>query len=87
MSTVLPKNWQPFREFVLSIACISVCIVMLKASIEFLIAEISFGGTAFPGFPSWIGQVIMPLGFFIILLRFIFRGIKQILTLLHGEPG
>jgi TRAP-type C4-dicarboxylate transport system permease small subunit len=85
MSFMLPKKWQPVQAFVLSIACIFICIVMVKASIEFLIIEISFGGILFLGFPSWIGQIIIPLGFLMILLRFVFQGIAQILTLVQGN--
>ncbi|MBN1851039.1 MAG: TRAP transporter small permease [Deltaproteobacteria bacterium] len=85
MSTLLPKKWQPFREAFLSIGCVLICIFLLKASVAFLMIERSFGGVLFLGLPSWFGQMIIPVGFSLILFRFILRIIYQSIDLLRGK--
>jgi TRAP-type C4-dicarboxylate transport system permease small subunit len=85
MSTLLPVKWQPLRESILSIGCVLISAFMLKASIEFLKIEISFGGQLFQGFPSWLGQMIIPIGFSLILFRFLLRSIDHTVAFFRGD--
>jgi TRAP-type C4-dicarboxylate transport system permease small subunit len=85
MSSLLPSRWQPFRELVLSVACVLVSALMLKASIGYVKMEMSFGGYLFLKLPTWIGQLILPAGFLIILFRFFLRGADQVLEILRGR--
>jgi TRAP-type C4-dicarboxylate transport system permease small subunit len=85
MSAILPQKWQPLRESILSLGCVLICALMLQASINFLQIELSFGGSLFPGFPSWLGQMIIPTGFSLILFRFILRTIDQTIIFFRGK--
>lgn len=84
MSELLPARWLACREIVLSAACVAVTALMVQASLGYVRMEWSFGTRMFLGMPSWIGQIIMPAGFLLMLFRFSLRGLSQVLTLLGG---
>lgn len=84
LSELLPARWLPYRELILSSACVAVTALMTKASWSYVHMEWSFGGKLFLGMPTWIGQVILPAGFFLMLCRFVFRGVGEAVQLLSG---
>ena len=75
-SALLPSKWLPAREFLLSVVCVLISAIMLKVSIDYINLEIEFGGSTFLALPNWIGQLILPLGFALILFRFLLRAIN-----------
>jgi len=85
MSAVLPSRWQPFREVILSAACVLIMALMVKASIGYVRLEMSFGGPMFLSIPTWIGQLILPVGFLLLLFRFFLQGLDRSVTLLRGD--
>ena len=76
-SSFLPSKLLPVREFVLSLVCVLVSSIMLKVSIDYFKMEIEFGGTIFLQVPSWLGEIIIPVGFALILFRFVIRTIDS----------
>jgi len=84
MSAILPPRWLPFRELILSLACIVITVLMIKASIGYIKTEMNFGGYIFLKLPIWIGQLIIPIGFSLLLFRFILRGVEQIIDIFKG---
>ena len=76
-STLVPQKWRPVRELVLSIVCILISAIMLKVCTDYVKMEMEFGGTLFLNLPNWIGQLILPAGFALILFRFLVRAIDQ----------
>ena len=50
---------------------------MMKVSVDYIKMEIEFGGTIFAHFPAWIGELIIPTGFALILFRFLLRAMGQ----------
>lgn len=64
---------------VVSILTAVVCSVASFYSFKFVAAEAEFGGSAFAGIPVWICQVIIPIGFAVIALRYFLLGIQYIL--------
>ena len=81
MSYCLPAHWQPFREIILSVACMLIALLMIKASIGYIRMEMNFGGFLFARLPTWIGQIILPVGFTMILFRYLIKGTHQILEI------
>ncbi|MFC1863256.1 TRAP transporter small permease [Thermodesulfobacteriota bacterium] len=71
MSPLLSKKWLPVREVLLSLVCVIICALMLKASIGYIMIEMEYGGELFLGLPVWTGQIILPIGFAVILFRFL----------------
>ena len=84
MSTLLPKRLQPFRELILSLVCVIIMAIMVKASLGYIKLEMEFGGEMFLALPTWVGQLILPVGFSLILFRFFLQGLDQAMTLFKG---
>ena len=85
MSAVLPPKWIPFRELILSFSTAFISSMLLKASIEHVSIEMEFGGALFLQLPGWIGQLILPIGFFMITFRFLLRCVEQVMVLWRGD--
>jgi TRAP-type C4-dicarboxylate transport system permease small subunit len=76
-ATFLSQKLLSVREIVLSIVCVVISAIMLKVSMDYVKLEMEFGGTMFLGLPVWIGESIIPVGFSLILFRFLLKGINQ----------
>lgn len=85
LSDLLPRRWLPLRELLLSIACMVVAVLMVKASMGYIRMEMTFGARPFLGIPTWLGQIILPAGFSLLLFRFLVRGLEQAILLLEGN--
>jgi len=85
LSAILPPKWLPVRELILSLMCVLISAIMLKVCIDYIKMEMTFGGSMFLHLPSWIGQVILPAGFAVILFRFLLRAIDQGLEIARGK--
>ena len=77
LSSLLPSRLIPLREFILSVVCLLITGIMIKVCVEYLQIEMKFGGTMFLDLPSWLGQLILPLGFALISFHFFVRAINQ----------
>ena len=86
LSNLIPPKWLPVREFLLSLVCILISAIMLKVCTDYIEMEITFGKNLFLHFPSWVGQLILPAGFAVILFRFFLRAIAQGLEIVKGLP-
>lgn len=84
VSFVFPGKPLPFRELLLSLASLIICAFMLKASIGYLSLEMQSGATLFLNMPAWAAQLILPLGFCLLLFRFLLRAIEETLTIRKG---
>jgi C4-dicarboxylate transporter DctQ subunit len=84
MSDLLPAPLQSYREILLSAACVLITGFMLKASISYVKMEASFGGQVFAGLPNWVGQLILPIGFSVMLFRFSLKTIGESLMIYRG---
>jgi C4-dicarboxylate transporter DctQ subunit len=69
----------------------AVCVFLAVASWTFVANEMEFEDTIFTvaGFqvPSWWAQLILPVGFTLMALRFFFRSAGTLLSLLKGDVG
>jgi len=83
-SALLPLRLLQIREFILSVVCILVSGVMVKVSTDYVKMEMEYSGTLFASFPSWIGELIIPAGFSLILFRFMLRAIDQGIEIVRG---
>ena len=84
MSDLLPAPLLPYRELLLSAACALITGFMLKASISYVKMEASFGAQIFAGLSNWVGQLILPMGFSVILFRFSLRAFGEAVTIYRG---
>jgi len=81
---LLPPKWLPLRDMILSVVCAFICGVMGIVCVEYVRMEMAFGGTLFLKLPNWIAQMILPLGFFLLLFRFLFRVLDQGIHMIKG---
>lgn len=84
MTPMLSKKFLPIREALLSLVCVIICIILLKASIDYIRIEMEFGGELFYGLPIWLGQIILPIGFSVILFRFLLLMITSTIKSIQG---
>ena len=64
---------------IVSILTAAVCGFASFFSFKFVAAEAAFGDMAFAHIPVWVCQVIIPIGFAVICLRYILLGIQNFL--------
>jgi TRAP-type C4-dicarboxylate transport system permease small subunit len=83
-ASIFPKQWIPYRNLLLCFACVVICAIMIMASLGYIRTEWEFGGEIFLGIPTWLAQIILPLGFLLILFRFVIMGIAQVVEI-HGR--
>lgn len=84
MSELLPSGWQPLRDFMLSVSCVIVSAFALKASIDYILVEMTYGSALFLSIPTWIAQAIIPIGFSTILFRFLLRTLEKGTLMFRG---
>ncbi len=65
-----------------------ICYFLLSASITFLRDERAFGGVVplFADVPIWYIQMIIPIGFGVMMIRFALRGVDQVIAVVRGLP-
>lgn len=83
LTQAIPATWRPPLDVVLSLSGGLVAALMLKASLFYVGTEMSFGGKLFLGIPTWVGQLILPLGFLLICFRFLVRALSSALGILR----
>ena len=83
LTQVIPSQWHSPLDVLLSLSGALVTALMFKASLFYVGTEMSFGGKLFLGIPNWIGQLILPVGFLLICLRFLVRALSSALGLLR----
>jgi TRAP-type C4-dicarboxylate transport system permease small subunit len=82
-STLLSPKLERTRELLLSVVCVLISAIMVKACINYIKIEMEFDGSMFLNLPNWAGQMILPAGFSLILFRFSLRAIDQGLQILR----
>ncbi len=85
LTKVLPDKGKKIAAIVTGIASIIVCYYITDASYRFLIDEIEFGGTLILDIQRWIFQIIIPLGFGLMMVRFAVRLLGDIVDLITGR--
>lgn len=83
-STLLTPKWLPLRGFILAVVSLFILGIMVKVCIDYIIMEMEFGGASLFYLPSWVGQMILPVGFTLLFFRFLIKAINQGTELLRG---
>lgn len=85
LTKVLSDKGKKIAGIITGIASVVVCYFLTDASYRFLVDEIEFGGTLMLDIPRWIFQLIIPLGFGLMMLRFSIRVLDDFLELVTGR--
>ena len=83
LTQVIPDRWHPSLDVLLSLSGALVTALMLKASLFYVGTEMSFGAKLFLNVPTWIGQLILPVGFLLLCFRFLMRALSSALGILR----
>jgi len=83
-SSLLPPRWQPVRDLVLLSVCVAICAIMCKVCAKYVALEMEFGAEMFLSIPSWMGQLILPAGFLLMLFRFSLRWADRFLEIMRS---
>jgi TRAP-type C4-dicarboxylate transport system permease small subunit len=78
LTKLLPSKVVPYVKLVVNIFSALIIIILAKASWVLLSFEKEAGTTAFLDIPSWYIQIILPLGFCLIGLRFALKIVEQL---------
>lgn len=85
-SRIVPKKWERVVKITVDIFSIVVCSILVFASYKFVSVEYEGQGVIpFLNTPVWLIQIIIPLGYLIITLRFASRAITNITKIVKEE--
>jgi TRAP-type C4-dicarboxylate transport system permease small subunit len=85
LTRFLSPRLQLGAKILTNIFAILICGFLLKASIVFLGDEIEYGNPLYGDIPSWYSQIIIPAGFFLMMLHFFIRVVRGVAALRSGE--
>ncbi len=72
ISHLLPDSYKPWLQALLNLFSAGVCSVLTYAAITFVRDEATYGGRGLLEIPSWGLNLVFPVAFGIITLRFLF---------------
>ncbi|HEX9973577.1 MAG TPA: TRAP transporter small permease [bacterium] len=78
LSRLLPKPAKKATTIIINLFAAAVCFFLMRASITFLKSEQASGSTLFAEIPVWIFQIIIAIGFGLMMLRFFIHAVENI---------
>lgn len=73
----LSPNIRRVMEVVTDVFAAGICFFLARASWEFVEGEIADGTTLIEGIPAWYFQIIIPVGFGLLVVHFLIRAILR----------
>lgn len=90
LSHVLPERAAEITRLLVDLFAAVVCAVLTWYSFEYVSAEAGWGTEVLRGTPlsspAWIAHTIFPVALFLISYRFFILAVKELHTMLRGEP-
>lgn len=85
LSRITPRRVMPYVRILIDLVSAGICLLLARAGLNFLLMEIEADTTIFLQVPAWIFQLIIPVGFALIALRFLLQIAEQVAELV--SPG
>lgn len=77
-----------YKDIVINLFSCVICIILMFASCQFVFIEYqSQGHSQFLNLPVWTMEIVMPLGYLIIAIRFAHIGIAALQNILRGKTN
>jgi len=73
VSHLVSKRSQAIFHVITNLFAASICILLTQASMKFLGSEIEIKSLVFDGIPAWYVELIIPVGFALHSIHFLFR--------------
>jgi len=80
LSRSLSKSAKRVAAIIVNLFAALVCFFLMKASITFLKYEKESGSTLFADIPVWIFQIIIAIGFGLMMLRFFIHALENVIS-------
>ena len=81
LSKLLTPTAKKIGQIIVSLFSSVICYFLMRAAITFINMEQEGGGILFSGVPIWIAQIILAIGFGMMLLRFFILTLENIVKL------
>lgn len=85
LSRYLAPRWRAAARLVTDLFTVSVCLLMSYYSATLVQMDHEAGVEAFSGIPAWLVEIIIPVGFAIMALRYLGGFFRSMQGLLKGE--
>lgn len=90
LSRLLSRTAKKITLIIINLFAGAVCLFLLRAAITFVQSEKQAGSILFAGIPTWIFQIIIVIGFGLMMLRFLIHALENLIALLspaQKEPA
>lgn len=81
LTKYLPAGLRGHVQRLVYLFTISICLVIAWHASRFVISEYEYGSMAFASIPTWLTASIIPVGFFLIAMRYLLLFIKPSLSI------
>lgn len=86
ISRYLSARLKKLSGLVIEIFTAFVCGTLSWIGINFIRMEMQFGNSTIAGIPSWICELIIPIAFSVICLRYAFMSLDHLIQFIRSEP-
>ncbi len=80
LSRLLSKTAKRITTILVNLFAATVCFFLMRAAITFIKSEREAASTLFAEIPTWIFQIIIAIGFGLMMLRFIIHALENIIN-------
>lgn len=90
VSRLLSKTAQKITLSIINLFAGTICFFLLRAAMTFIQSEKEAGSILFTGIPTWVFQIIIVIGFGLMMLRFLIHTLENLMALLspaQKEPA
>jgi TRAP-type C4-dicarboxylate transport system permease small subunit len=84
VSHLVSERNQAILHVITNLFAASICIVLTQASMKFVGSEIEMKSIVFDGIPAWYAELIIPIGFALHSIHFIFRTIYSVRAAIYN---
>lgn len=81
----LPVRSRQAVSIVTHLFAAAICYLLLRASVTFIQNDIAMESTVYGNIPSWYAEIIIPVGFGLLVVHFVIRALASLQSLLRGE--
>lgn len=87
LTKILPAKGKQISQVIINLFAAIVSFFLMHAAINFIKMEAEMGGEIFSGVPTWVAQLIIAIGFGIMMFRFFIRSIENIYAVATGKEA
>jgi TRAP-type C4-dicarboxylate transport system permease small subunit len=86
LTKYLPERWKHIAGAVTSLFGAVVCYYLAQAGLVFVRSEAEAGGEFLFGLPGYVGMVIIPIGYLLLLIHFALKSVEHTADAITHRP-